>query len=356
LRFKDPAGSTLVLSNGVVLSLSGQNGAVQTLNAGILMTANSGPVSITGPGYINNNINAVTFIHQYSANPLVLAAKLNSGSGGMLLKCGSGELILTATNNHARTYIMGGTLTVDNITNASTACAIGTDATLYIANATFKYVGAAKSHDRLILLRGPATIDASGAGLLEFTRGTNITVDLNLGADNSLTLTGTGTGQMDGSLDLHMGGIIKTGSGTWTIGGTQPYTGDTIVSNGTLRLSNNCVLARSVRVASGGTLAGSATIREDLVMNGARRLEIRGDGDYDTLNVGYDTTLGGTLNLVEMNGYKMPANVNMTIVSTGGTVSGAFTTVTGGFTVTPSADGKQLLLSKRYPGFIFYVL
>jgi hypothetical protein len=45
----------------------------------------------------------------------------------------------------------------------------------------------------------------------------------------------------------------------------------------------------------------------------------------------------------------------MTIVSSGGTVSGAFTTVTGDFTVTPSADGKQLLLSKKYPGFILMV-
>lgn len=354
LRFKQTAGSTLTINQYKTLNL----GPGGTWNHGILMTSNSGPVTINGLGAINGYVNKSIVIHQYSPNPLTWAVNLNAGGGVSMLKCGPGELVIS-NNLTSIPTLVGGTLTVGSLTNAGIASPIGAgnSATPFIfANATFKYNGPRVAHDRQFQMHGPGTIDASGSGLLEFTAATNIIVQSVAGNENYLTLSGTGSGQMDGVLNLHLGGIIKTGSGIWTLCGTNYYTGDTIVSNGTLRLSNNCVLARSVMVASAGTLAGSATIGEDLVLNGTRRIEIRGDADYDTLNVGYDTTLGGTLNLVEMNGYKMPANLNMTIVSSGGTVSGAFTTVTGGFTVTPSADGKQLLLSKRYPGFIFYVL
>lgn len=354
LRFNAPAGSTLSISNGVTLTLNGLTTPVQTNFPGILMTASSGPVSIKGPGIIQPDYYGPFFIHQYSTNPLTLEPQLYRAWGTRLLKCGPGELILTGTNTiDVPVLVYGGTLTVSNLTNSTINCPIGIAADLYLANATFKYSGPAVSQNHRILLRGPGTIDASGSGLLEFSAATDVSILA--GTDSPLTLTGTGTGQMDGLLDIHLGNVIKTGSGTWTIGGTQPYTGNTIVSNGTLRLTNNCILARNLTVTSGGTLAGSASVGEDLVMNGTRRVDIRGDADYDTLTVTYDATLGGTLDIHEINGYRMPANLNMSIVSAGGTVSGTFTTLTGGFKITPSADGKSLLLSKRYPGFIFFV-
>lgn len=353
LRFNAPAGSSVTLSNTVVLNLTG---STAPNFPGILMTANSGAANINGPGTITPVANAPFCVHQYSANALTLAAALNASSGFSLVKCGPGELIVTGTNSFASgTYVYGGTLTVNNLANAGANCAIGTSTDLPLGNATFKYIGGAVSQNHRVVLTGNAAIDASGSGLLVFTAPTNVTIRAFRGNDSSLRLTGTGSGRMDGALDLHMGGVVKDGSGTWTIGGTQPYTGNTIVSNGTLRLTNNCMLARSLTVTAGGTLAGSAMVAEDVVMAGTRRVEIRGDADYDRLTVGYDTTLGGNLDLVEMNGYRMPANFNMSILTSGGTVNGAFTTVTGGFVVTPSADGRQLLLTKRYPGFMFYV-
>ena len=109
-------------------------------------------------------------------------------------------------------------------------------------------------------------------------------------------------------------------------------------------------------MTSGGTLTGSATLGGDLVMNGTRRVEVRSDSDYDTLVVGFDATLGGTLQIAEMNGYKMPANLNMSIVTAGGTLSGSFAAITGGsFQIKTSADGRRLLLSRTYPGFILGV-
>ena len=352
LRFNAAAGSSVTIASTKLLSFSGST------MPGILVTTNAGPVLLDGPGGIEPGNNTTFMIHQYSASPMTIAVPV---AGSFLnvnwWKDGLGELILSATNAYTgSTYIYGGILTATTLGSNGVSSSIGQGQQIYMANSTFKYTGASTAHNRQINVRGPVTLDASGSGLLEFTTPTNVLLNANIrGSDFPLTLTGSGSGQFDGVLDLHLGSVVKDGVGTWTLCGTQYYTGDTIVSNGTLRLSNNCVLARSLNVTAGGTLAGSATVQEDLVMNGTRRVEIRSDSDYDTLAVGYDTTLGGTLDLVEMNGYKMPANMPMTILSAGGTVSGSFATVTGGFTVTPSADGKHLLLSKQYPGFIFYV-
>ena len=354
LRFKEPAGSTLTINQYQNLYL----GVGGTLNHGILMTPNSGPVTINGLGIINAYVNKGFVINQYSPNPLTLSVGLYAGGGVSLLKCGPGELIITSSLTSIP-YLMGGTLTVGSLTNAGIVSPIGAGnaATPFIlGNATFKYTGPTVSHDRKFQMNAPAAIEASGSGLLEFSAPTNVTVSSYTGNEINLTLAGSASGQMDGVLDLHLGGVVKAGSGTWTLGGTQFYTGDTVISNGTLRLSNNCVLARSLRVTSGGTLTGSATLGGDLVMNGTRRVEVRSDSDYDTLVVGFDATLGGTLQIAEMNGYKMPANLNMSIVTAGGTLSGSFAAITGGsFQIKTSADGRRLLLSRTYPGFILGV-
>lgn len=351
LRFNQSAGSTLTVN----MPLKMGDG---TTTHGILVTPKSGPVTINSANnsYIEPYVNKGLVIHQYSTNSLTFNLGIYAGGGVSIMKCGPGEMILPLTNNAVAVYLVGGTLTVSNLTNVGTNSPIGKYSPFYLGNATLKYAGPAAAHNRVFQMNAPATIDASGTGLLEFTASTNATVHSSAGNENYLTLSGSGSGQMDGVLDMHLGGVIKAGAGTWTICGTQYYTGDTIVSNGTLRLSNNCVLARSVRVVSGGTLAGSARIQEDLVMSGTRRVEIRGDSDYDTLAVGYDATLGGTLEISEVAGYRMPANLNINVISAGGTLSGSFSEVTGGsFQVKTSPDGKQLLLSKRYPGFIFYV-
>ncbi len=348
LRFNASAGSSLVIAEGQTLTLNGINGPAPGLRPGILMTPKAGPVTISGPGIIEPGYNQVVYIQHYSASPLTLAACLSgTGLGVSLVKSGYGELILTGTNTHnGGNSIFGGTLTVNTISSNGVNSALGSSPSITIANGTLKYIGAAQAHDRVIGMRGPAALEASGRGVLDFTASTNATV-VGDGRDFPLTLTGTGLGIMEGVLDLHMGDVIKDGPGTWTIGGVQNYTGNTVVSNGTLRLVNNCVLARSLAVMPRGTLAGSATVLEDLELHGTRCVEIRSDTDYDTLVVGYDTTLGGTLELVEMNGYKLPANVTLTILTTGGSITGAFSSATGGFTVMRSRDGRKLLVSKR---------
>jgi len=76
---------------------------------------------------------------------------------------------------------------------------------------------------------------------------------LETGIDNSST---TFSGTISGS-----GGLIKQGSGTFTLGGTNTYTGGTAISSGKLNLANPLAVQNStVNVSSGGALGFAAGI------------------------------------------------------------------------------------------------
>lgn len=361
LRFRGASATTLTITNGAKLVMNGMNPSGTTLRPGILMVANAASVTIDGAGYIDPGLNQPFFVHQNSASPLTISAQFGgSGSGNYLVKEGAGELILTHTNNQlpSASAIYGGTLTITSLADGGSNSVLGSSTTMNIANGTLKYTGTGHAHNRRIGLRGPGAIDASGSGPFRFTSVTNVnSLTGNIGSDFSLVLTGSGEGILGGLLDLHLGGVVKSGSGSWTIGGTQYYTGDTVVSNGILRLTNNCVLQRSVTVTSGGTLGGSATVGGDVVLSGTYHVNVSGDSTYDALAVRGNVTLGGTLDISELNGYRMPGDLNLTVVTAGGTLNGTFSNVTGGtFQIKTSADGRSIVLSKVYPGFIFSVL
>jgi autotransporter-associated beta strand protein len=75
-----------------------------------------------------------------------------------------------------------------------------------------------------------------------------------------LTLTGQGNGQIDKAIPAGPGGVdggvLKSGSGTWTLTGNNSYTGGTTVSAGTLTLGNNLAMG----AASGGLTANGGTL------------------------------------------------------------------------------------------------
>lgn len=349
LRFNAPAGSAVIINEGLTLALNGIDWPQPQQRMGILMTATAGPCSIRGPGNIKSGYNQVFTVHQYSPHALTLGTIFSgNGSGVSLVKCGPGELVLATTNSlSGGTAIFGGTVSVNSLADYGHACALGAgEEGVLIAGGTFRYTGPSQSHDRQVRIRGGATIDASGPGVLRFTAPCAVLVAGD-GNDYPLTLAGTGVGQIDGFLDLHFGGVIKDGAGTWILGGEQPYLGDTLVMGGTLRLSNSCELARNLLVMPGGTLAGRGTAQADIVLKGTRRVELRGDADYDTLAAGWDMTLGGRLEIVEVAGYRMPAAARMTLMTAGATLAGEFTSITEGFSVTRSDDGKRILLLRR---------
>jgi autotransporter-associated beta strand protein len=183
-------------------------------------------------------------------------------TGGALDASGSGPLVLTATamthqvgftNTIAAPFALGATsLTVNNATGIAVGQPIsGTG----IAPGT---TVAAVDVDTRTLTLSQATTEASVNGI-------DVTIS---GADNInriLTLTGTNPGGnlLAANLSNPPGsgtlGVIKAGTGNWTITGTSTYTGATTISGGTLVVNGALAAGSAVTVTAVGTLGGAGT-------------------------------------------------------------------------------------------------
>lgn len=193
-------------------------------------------------------------------------ANVISGSGSLTL-AGYGTLILNAANTYTGgTTINGGTLQMGN------ASALGPNP-------------------------GMITFDPSGNGTLELN-GNSLTVDgLNSGpyatVRNSVPTNITMT--VNGNTDTSFGGaiqentagkisLIKNGTGTFTLGGYNSYTGATSVTGGTLAISG--ALGATAITVSGGILS----LQSSGAIN-ANTITFTGSGALDETA---DYAIGGT--------------------------------------------------------------
>lgn len=281
------------------------------------------PMVIDGSGTLcSSDVNGSLHIMQYDDNaPLIIGARVSSASSGSgLTKSGPGELVLTnRLNTFAGLYIYEGTVTASSVANNGTASAAGFGSEILLGTAAFKYTGEGDTTDKLFKLRGHGTLDASGSGPLVLTRATPVATAE--GNDHRLTLDGSGEGVVLGKLDLKVGSLRKTGSGSWTLGGdsvTNFFWGSTVVEDG--RLVVDCDLGRDVTVAAGGTLAGCGRIQHNLALAGT--LEV--DPDAGVLFVGNNIMLDGAAFTVAG---RLPRGEFVEILACGGTISGEFTDV-----------------------------
>jgi len=120
------------------------------------------------------------------------------------------------------------------------------------------------------------TIGTNGASLAVLNSNATLTFDyfgdwvqFSVPASASLTLTGEGNGVMNKNITGY-GGLIKSGTGIWTLNGDIQCVGPTIISNGTL-VVNGSLGVGPVTVAPGARLGGAGGIRGNLTfMPGAQ--------------------------------------------------------------------------------------
>jgi hypothetical protein len=266
LRAKDPGATTLTIAAGQTLALGLNDG---TRIPGILLTPASGSVDING-GIVDIGVNNWLHLHNYSANRLTIGSfiKLNVVNSRMMT-CGPGEVKLTCVSNtFSDLGVYGGTMLFDQIADAGQAQELGAGQ-LYLGDATLKYTGAGHSSDRTIVLRGSGAIDASGSGPLAFTTSGNVIANPGSSfSDMPLTLTGTGTGSIAGTMAMPGGYLTKSGSGLWTLG--SGYTNwETTVKAGTLCVNGTLHSWNLVNVEPGGRLAGNAVIPREVAISGS---------------------------------------------------------------------------------------
>jgi len=216
---------------------------------------------------------------------------LGGGTGGSLVKVGSGELELSGTNSYTGlTRVEAGRL------KAASAGAFAPLSGVTVVAGAELDIGA---WDQTI-----GSLAGAGTVILG-----NVPNRLTIGTNNQSS-TFSGTLQADG-------GIVKTGTGTLVLSGVSTNTGDSRVEAGTLRVDGSTAL--SALTVAGGTLAGSGTVGQTHVLSGGTinpgggsnltiasdllldsgatyRLDITGTGS-DSLTVTGHADLGGA-NLV----------------------------------------------------------
>lgn len=219
-----------------------------------------------------------------------VSGKISGTAGASLDKIGDGTLRLTATDNAytTPTRILGGTLIVTTLSDAtptsgdiSSPSSIGstTDVSgnLVINGGTLRHEATNTTSTNRKFATGLAgsTIDSSSNSPAHTF---NFTSDFAMGFNGetgprSVTLTGSNTGanimrvDIDNDPSGNPTSLVKNGAGTWLLTGTNHYTGNTTVENGTLHLGEEGQLRFRLSATSGenNRISGSGTA----VINGA---------------------------------------------------------------------------------------
>ena len=202
----------------------------------------------TGTFNFNGVISGATSAINKTGTSAVTLAGTNTYGGGTTISAGTLTLAGANTSSGA-TNLNGGTLTLGN------AGALGTGA-LTIAGSTTLNSSVASlvnANNNAVTVNGDFTFTGSqnlnlGTGAISLGTGTGTTRTITTTA-NTLTLGGNIT---DGTT---ANGLIKAGSGTLTLSGTNSYTGATTVNAGILSFANTAAKAAgTVTAAAAGTI------------------------------------------------------------------------------------------------------
>jgi autotransporter-associated beta strand protein len=220
----------------------------------------------------HNGMMGGSFLSLDTANatqPVTISAKLSDsqGPGGgsfLLRKCGAGAMQLSGNNTYTgQTILESGTLMVSSLNSyaqgtGKASSSLGVPMDIEAGEIVFGeegkdgdyaliYTGPGETTDRVMNLMGKkatVTFDQSGTGLLKLTSDLLIS---GFGANKTIALKGdtSGSGEFAGAIadphDRHgkaVTALTKSGTGRWTLTGTNSYRGPTMVSQGTLSLTH----------------------------------------------------------------------------------------------------------------------
>jgi autotransporter-associated beta strand protein len=203
----------------------------------------------------------------------------SKGPGGgvfLLKKSGAGILRLAGENTYTgRTVLDGGTLSVASINSVADgrpSSSLGAPTTIENGEIFIRddgsmliYTGKGETTDRVLNFAGKKaafTLVQSGGGLLKFTSepvisgyGYSKTIILDGSTDGAGELVGDINNPHDRAGAATMS-VAKTGTGVWTLSGSNGYTGPTIVKAGVLSLAGRRSLSANtdVHISDGSVL------------------------------------------------------------------------------------------------------
>lgn len=282
---------TLSLGNNTTLTADASTRAVTNavtvggdFTMGVRGVTAPGALTLSGPVAWGSTTHQVT-VDSNPATVQTISGAI-SGSGG-LVKAGIGTLALTGNNSTTLNWteagdvkVSNGTLRIASDTSLGAAPSTATAGNIVVSNGALGNTATLTLDSR----RGIALGDAAGSG----------TGSLEAAASTTLTYNGVITDNGTGADSL-----VKTGTGTVSLGGASTYTGHTTITAGTLALG------------SGGSI------------NSSDRITVNTGATFDVASVsgGYSVKSGQTL-------------------EGGGTVSGGVTALSGATIAPGTVDNR----------------
>jgi fibronectin-binding autotransporter adhesin len=285
LDFGTGAGQTNIVANNI----SGQGQIIQstagtetritgnvtstgglTIESGTLRIGDGGTTgSYTGDTVVNGGALAFARSNAYTHGGTISGA-------GTVSKVNDGTVTLTGNNSYSgNTGLFTGVLVADN------ANALGTGNIVFNAaggGGTLRYTASSAGTD------WASRMKSSSAAIRLDTAGNNVNL----------------AGIID---DSNVGGLVKSGTGTLTLGGANTYTGATTVGAGALLINGSTASTSVLTVASGATLGGSGTIGGATTISGTHSpgnspgiQTFESDLTYDNANVLWELTDNTTSN------------------------------------------------------------
>ena len=266
------SGATLTISDTVINGnfTAGINSAI-SLGSGNVSLGTAAGTSRTFSGSFNQALTIDGVISDgTTANKIIVTGNTalvlngaNTFTGGLTLSrmtltlgnssaLGTGDLTLTSDSGNNSLNVTSGLTFSNNLILSNTLALAGTGDMTWAGNVT--QMSAAHRQ-----LNRTGRTDITGNVFLSDTNTSGRT--LTLGGNNN------GSGSISGVIANYngvggtAGGITKAGTGTWTLSGTNTYTGATTVSAGALVINgDNSAATGAVSVATNATLGGSGTI------------------------------------------------------------------------------------------------
>ena len=264
---KNTGYGTSTWAGNIVYAVNGGSGEyIKNDNFGVLA------IGADATTYITNNGSAIVMFR--SGGNVTINSKItgsgNGGNGYMRIFAANNLLTINSTNNDFNgdvniwqdTYVK-----VMSLAPQGTVSSLGTNGVIRFGDSgnagNLTYIGSGSAQtDRPLDLRGStggATLDQSGTnGVLLFN---GIFTSSGVG-NKTLTLQGStaGSGEIDSIIVDDITGtnhnaLFKQGTGTWTLGGTNTYSGVTTVNGGTL-LVNGAIGTNTVTVNNNGNFGG----------------------------------------------------------------------------------------------------
>lgn len=269
------SGSNAFTFNGSFTS-SGSNTRTMTVS-------NTGGVTLAGNVFLSELDSASRSFTILGSSPVLISGVITNNSlgnlqGSPLIYGGSNTLTLTNTNTYTGNTSVngGGTIRVSSIGNSGSNSNMGAGSQINLGSTTtggtLVYTGTGETTNKILNLAGTtggATIDQSGTGLLKFT-----VLAVTPGAGTkTLTLLGStaGTGEISATINdnsnLNPTSLVKTGSNTWTLSGSNNYTGATTINGGKLIVNGLTGPGSTATVNNTATLGGIGSVLQPVVVN-----------------------------------------------------------------------------------------